>query len=469
MTRPTPLIVSHDVVGSQMAGPGIRYYHLARVLAHELAVTLAVPGAAHDVPQVAGVKVVPYTPHEWATLAPLVAAATVALFPSDLVAHFPQLAESDTPLVIDGYNPVLAEWLSVYAHQPPATIGGAWQSRLASGAASLRVGDFFICASERQRDWWLGQLEAHGRINPATYGADPTLRQLIDVVPYGLPLEEPRATRPMIKGVWPGIAPSDKVVLWGGGLWPWLDPLTAIRALGHLAATRPEIKLVFPGTRHPNPAVATMPTRLEEAQALAATLGLTDHQVFFGEWVAFADWPSVLLESDVALTLHGDSVETRLAFRSRVLDYVWAGLPVVATEGDATSDLIGAYKLGVQVRAHDAEGVAAAIVALMDEPRTARAADFARARAELNWARAAAPLAAFCRNPQRAPDRVVGGAWTPDSRPLLAPGKMEQVQLEELQAEVAHWRALVTRYEGGRFMRVMRGLAQLRRKLGGAK
>ncbi len=41
---PSLLILSHDVVGSQMAGPGIRYYHLARVLARELPVTLAVPG-----------------------------------------------------------------------------------------------------------------------------------------------------------------------------------------------------------------------------------------------------------------------------------------------------------------------------------------------------------------------------------------------------------------------------------------
>src|SRR5690606_24914243 len=118
----------------------------------------------------------------------------------------------------------------------------------------------------RQRDWWLGQLEAHGRINPATYGADPTLRRLVDVVPYGLPAEPPVATRPLIKGVWAGITPTDKVVLWGGGLWPWLDPLTAIRAIYLLQQARPEIKLIFPGTRHPNREVASMPTHLAAAQ-----------------------------------------------------------------------------------------------------------------------------------------------------------------------------------------------------------
>ncbi|MCJ7737567.1 MAG: glycosyl transferase family 1, partial [Anaerolineae bacterium] len=37
------LIVSHDVVGERMAGPGIRYWELARELGQFINVTLAVP------------------------------------------------------------------------------------------------------------------------------------------------------------------------------------------------------------------------------------------------------------------------------------------------------------------------------------------------------------------------------------------------------------------------------------------
>ena len=450
---PSLLIVSHDVVGSQMAGPGIRYYHLARVLARQLPVTLALPGDAAPTLDLPGVTLATYQPNEWMTLAPLFAQASVALLPSDMVARFRQLASVEAALVIDGYNPILAEWLAVYSHRPLAEVRAQWTQRLEQQAAPLYVGDFFICASERQRDWWLGQLEARGRINPATYQADPTLRQLVDVVPYGLPGEPPVATRRMIKDVWEGIALTDKVVLWGGGLWPWLDPLTAIHAIHQLAASRPEIKLVFPGTRHPNPNVATMPTHLDAAKALAEQYGLTDRNVFFGDWVAYADWPNVLLESDVALTLHADSVETRLAFRSRVLEYVWAELPTVATTGDATSDLIAQYGLGVQVRPHDAEGVAAAIVALLDEDKAVRGPAFAQARAELNWERAVAPLLNFCRSPRRAPDRA---AWLADP-----------YQVEKLQAETAHWRDLVARYEQGRFMRLMHTVAQLKRSVWG--
>jgi hypothetical protein len=126
-------------------------------------------------------------------------------------------------------------------------------------------------------------------------------------------------------------------------------------------------------------------------------------------------------------------------------------LPVVATRGDATSDLIAAYALGIQVDPNDVAGVAAAIATLVDEAPNTRVPAFAHARAELTWERAVAPLAAFCRAPRHAPDRK---SWLPDSD-----------QVEKLQAEVAHWRTLVTRYEQGRFMRAMRGLDRLKRRL----
>ncbi len=37
------LIISHDIISAQMAGPGIRYYHLAEVLSHKFNVLLAIP------------------------------------------------------------------------------------------------------------------------------------------------------------------------------------------------------------------------------------------------------------------------------------------------------------------------------------------------------------------------------------------------------------------------------------------
>ncbi len=434
------VVFSHDRIGPQMAGPGIRYLRLAQVLARTFEVLLLAPEGSTpwgDLPFQT------FRSGEDPAVREAVRCAEVALVPVPLIPHLPALMEAPIPVVVDGYDPVVAETLNLGQDVGPMM--------RAQTLAALR-GDFFLCASERQRDWWLGVLEAHGRINSYTFSEDPSLRRLIDVVPFGMPEEPPRAARPVIRGVWPGIAPEDRIVLWGGGLWPWLDPLTAIRAIARIRPSRPEVRLIFPGTRHPNPGMAGIPTHVEAARRLAETLGLLDQAVFFGDWIPYPDWPGVLLESDIALSLHQDTVEARLAFRSRVLDYIWAGLPIIATRGDATGDLVQRYQLGIVVDPGDEVGVAEAIRALLEQPKAAWADRFERARRELTWERAARPLVEFCRDPRPAPDRTALG------KGLGNPYYM---------AEIARLRARVEGYERGRVIRMLRWLDRVGRRVRG--
>ncbi len=472
--RSAVLVISHDVVASRMAGPGIRYRELARVLAQHVQVTLAVPGQS-DLTD-ADIQWYPYIPGQWESLAPALTNVDAVLLCGDTLAQFPPLTRLDIPLVIDGYDPHPIETLALFSGAPEQAPRHAERERILK--LQCQAGDFFICASQRQRDWWLGLLEANGRLNAHTYNQDPSLRQLVDIVPFGLPSTPPRHTRQVLKGVWPGIGPDDKVVLWGGGLWQWLDPLTAIRAMAKILAQRPDVKLVFPGTRHPNPGVPNMPMR-QAALGLVRELGL-EQCVFFGDWVPYEDWPNYVLESDLGLALHFDTLETRLAFRSRVLDYVWGGLPMVATQGDATGDMIAAYKLGRLVNYQDADGVAEAGLALLDEPRDARRQQFAAAQAGLTWECAARPLIEFCQRPHRAPDRQSGIKYATEKHPATmvesqaaspepapvsnAPSQKEghERRLAEQDAEIARLRALVSGYERGRFIRFMKWLHRLK-------
>jgi glycosyltransferase involved in cell wall biosynthesis len=451
MMKNAVLLISHDIVGPVMAGPGIRYYHLARVLAPHADVTLAIPqaspGALHNPP----CPVVRYDPSAWDTLAPHVAAAAICIFPSDIADSFPQLADTAAYLVVDGYDPLLAEWLALHANRDPADLSADWRDRLAQLNRQYTLGDFFLCASERQRDWWIGLLEANGRLNPATYQADPSLRKLVDVVAYGLPDTPPVHSKPVIKGVWKGIDAADKLILWGGGLWSWLDPVTAMQAIEFVYRRRQDIRLIFPGARHPNPKLDALPTQHRRARAAAEQTGLLDKAIFFGDWVPYADWQSLLLECDLALTLHFDTLETRLAFRSRVLEYIWAGLPIIASEGDAAAELVQRYSLGRVVHYNDVDGVTAAIVDLLDSPADGNPNGFSAAAQALRWQHVAKPLIDYCKTPWHAADKGEG-VYNPS---LWA----------QLQQERTHWQELVNAYERGRYIRAMKWLDRQKRRI----
>ncbi len=422
------LIISHDVVGERMAGPGIRYFQLARVLAQEFPVILAMPPGS-TLRTGPGFGLLDYTSGNDPVLVTAIASARAVLVPAVWLSSCSALLRPTVPVVVDGYDPFQAELLFLSRES-----AGNQQALLTQ---AYMAGDFFICASERQRDWWLGTLEAHGRINTHTYGDDPSLRSLVDLVPFGLPEDLPRHDRQVFKGVWPGISAQDHILLWGGGLWPWLDPLTAIRAFAIVWGQRQDVRLVFPGTRHPNAGMAGIPTHREAAMALAGELGLLDRGVFFGDWLPYADWPSALLESDLAVTLHfEETLESRLAFRSRVLDCVWAGLPVIATEGDSSSEYIASRGLGRIVKPLDAEGVARDMLAILDVPATDYSARFAAARLDMTWSKAAGPLAAFCRNPRRAADKSAPGAEL-ESPFYLAELANRRAEVTALTAEVA--------------------------------
>ncbi len=458
------LLISFDVVDTRMAGPGIRYWEMARTLARTLEVTLATPGATLPGE---GFACHSYRYCDWESLASAVSWADVLLTSANMVMHFPALTTCGKPLMIE--TPHLFEPLHFYSDLPRDQQAVRFSDLRETMRQVALAGDFFFCATQRQRDYWIGVLDAMGRITMDTYRDDPTLHRLIDVVPFGLPSLQPKHATPVLKGGMPGISPTDRVVLWGGGLWQWLDPVSMVRAVARVAERRPEVRLVFPGTRHPNPIVPDMPV-VRETMALSDQLGLTGSVVFFGDWVPYELWPNYLLEADIGASLHLDTLETRFAFRTRIMDYIWAGLPMVVSGGDETSELIARHGLGEVVPPGDVEAIAAALLRLLDTPdlRQTYRERFERVRPLLTWERACEPIARFCERPRFALDRMAGGTWwqSPAEQQLRSEIEDLRAEREQQRLEMERLQALVQGYERGRFIRFMRFLHRWRTKLG---
>src|SRR3954452_21143707 len=215
--------------------------------------------------------------------------------------EFPVLKSSRKPVVVDMYDPFHLEQLEQARDLSEQGRRDTVQSATAVLNEQILRGDFFLCASEKQRDFWLGQMAGLGRVNPVVYDRDETLGSLISVVPFGVEDEPPVATRRAVKGVIPGIAEDDKVVLWGGGIYNWFDPLTLIRAMAVVAERVPTARLLFMGVKHPNPEVPQMRMAVE-AEQLAADLGLLGSVVVFNhDWVPYEERHNFLLESDIGV------------------------------------------------------------------------------------------------------------------------------------------------------------------------
>jgi hypothetical protein len=231
---------------------------------------------------------------------------------------------------------------------------------------------------------------------------------LISVVPFGVSDVPPKATRPVLRGVVPGIGPDDKVLLWGGGIYNWFDPITLIRAVDKLRSRVPTVRLFFLGTKHPNPHVGEMRMAVD-ALRVTEELDLLDTHVFFNEdWVAYDDRQNYLLEADVGVSTHLDHVETAFSFRTRVLDYFWASLPVLTTSGDSLAALIESRSAGLVVAPNDVDALEEALHALLTDDELIAGARKASGELadEFRWSRVLQPLLEFCRAPRRAPDLV---------------------------------------------------------------
>src|SRR4029079_13785126 len=89
------------------------------------------------------------------------------------------------------------------------------------------------------------------------------------------------------------------------------------------------------------------------------------------------------------------SLETRLSLRTRLLDALAAGCPVVTSEGGAMSRLLVEHRAGWVLPCGDVDDIGRALaeVAVGDAERAAGAARLARRFA---WDTVLAPLVAFC-------------------------------------------------------------------------
>ena len=390
---PRIALIPSEPMGPRMAGIGIRYLEMARRLpAGELEIVLLTAGEPQQVPPLP--EAVSVRAFERGKLAPLLAdcdgAVAQGQLANDVLLEVPTL-----PCAIDLYDP----WLVENLHYRDTLGLDPYRNDHATWVLQLSRGDFFLCSSEEQRNYYLGFLTALGRVNPDRLAGDPDLSGLIAPVPFGLPEELP-PYRPLLEGSEPGVRR-----LLFGGLYDWYDPWTllqALEALQEAGTTAWQLLLV----RNPN--AAGTPQRLfGEVEAWCRRRGWWGGRVLAIDWVPAERRYDLLRDSDLLVSPHRPSLETRLSLRTRFLDALAAGCPAICTEGGAMSRFLLEHRAGWVVPAEDPAALAAALKEVLEDPEALE--ERRRGARELQerfaWPRVLEPLIAFCRDPGQDPTK----------------------------------------------------------------
>lgn len=405
--RSGALLVTPQPLGPRMAGPAIRTLELAAGLARDGRSGPVTVASLADVERVRdGIALVAVDREP--ALRRLLAAAAVAIIQGDVLGLHPWLVDEDVPLVVDAYDPYHLEQLEQARSMAPRERRAVVRDCVRSLNAQLARADLVLCASARQRALWIGHLAALGRINPVTYDRAPDLSALVAVVPFGVPTDPaPARDRSVLTRAFPGVGENDVVLVWGGGLYEWFDPELLVHAVARILPELPAVRLIFLGTQHP---VAGVRSAHAAARQAAVDTGTLDRAVFFHEgWVPYDDRGRWLVAADVGVSTHRAHVETEFAFRTRLLDYLWCGLPVVSTGGDDLANSLASRGAGAVVPPGNLDELVGALRTAVADARWREdaAACSAVLGKEFTWDSVVRPLADFCAAPSRAPDLVL--------------------------------------------------------------
>ena len=159
-TRRHVLIVTGEPLGTKMAGPAIRAVEMATLLMPDNDVILATMGRCDLV--IEGITTV-HLNHQNARQ--LVEGSDVIIFQGVFLSIYHWAANSDAVIIPDIYDPFHLETLEQESDRPMAERWEVSHMTVEAPNHQIRRGDYFVCASEKQRDF--RPIAGQGRINPA--------------------------------------------------------------------------------------------------------------------------------------------------------------------------------------------------------------------------------------------------------------------------------------------------------------
>lgn len=281
----------------------------------------------------------------------------------DLSVKVAKAVRANQQLILDCYVPIYVE-ISARGSKDLENEYMAFRSEIHRWSKVLKRGDLYLCANENQKRYYQGVLSALGRINPATYDDN-----LLLIAPYGIYKEKPKVkTRPITTILKDKKEDGYKKILWFGAVYPWFDLRTLVDAVRKINESLP-VKLIIVGAKNPFNAHPDFIERHNELIEYVDSNEENKKNIIFQDWIEFdnrADW---YLDSDLVILINKIGEENELAWRTRLVDYMWADLPILTNGGDPLGEELIDAGAASRLENLSAEGLAMSISNVLDEPK----------------------------------------------------------------------------------------------------
>ncbi|MFC1705557.1 glycosyltransferase [Planctomycetota bacterium] len=279
------------------------------------------------------------------------------------------LRDTGIPTVIDLHGSLILE----NAHRSHST----FTRNACAKIKALRHADLVLCPSERQKRYFLPWL--------LMSGADPLEGPLIEVVPISLPPEVPARKEN-----------SGLRFVFGGQLWPWIDPFPALTIAARVLESAGEGELhlfarIPEGVESPHDSRFTA---LAGNSTAIRNRGFLPHDILVEEYCQAA----------VAVDVWAYNYERDLAASTRTAEYLWCGLPVVCSSFSSFAEPIARADAGWIVDPTDEQQLERTFKEILEhrEQLPAKSRNAQQLAEELfAWTRTIEPVDAFCHTPTR--------------------------------------------------------------------
>jgi glycosyltransferase involved in cell wall biosynthesis len=301
-------------------------------------------------------------------------------------------------------------WMDIYGDMVTIVQAAAYRARGDRGLHTsigfmhsvLQKGDVFSGCGLPQQHMMVGELAMAGRLNHRTFGY-----QFVRTVPPGSPPSDTLAiprTEPRHLLADQGIEEKAFVVLWCGGYNTWTDVDTLFKALTWAMSQNPTLHYVSVGA-------STYDAPDNVYARLCELIDKSPYRQRFHllGWRPWSEIPQFYRESDVGINIDALHYETIYGTRTRLVEMIASGLPVVTSLGAELSYLLRDRGAALTFEVGDWQGMGEQLARLAQEPALRdQMAHIAHefANTVLSFAATTKAVREWVRQPRLAPDKA---------------------------------------------------------------